>query len=335
MSIPWELLPAKIDEIHTQFVARRVDPNGRNSVFIAVDQDLNRHVFIKLRNTEYADVFETSVRGLEVRTRDINLVMEGDARYFDIRCIDKTCHDVLDLLIRDCLVALDERVDDKTLEIVEDVIEKWKRFWSSAHRGGLSKEKKIGLFGELWFLSFWLAPIFGKHQSLGLWKGPYGSRHDFQSEKYSLEVKTSTQESPVHTVNGLDQLDRPDRGMLFFVSLRFEEEPSAEYSLSLLIDKYRDGLTMRNLIEFEEALSKYGWSEYDDLICAELRLSLRQSEIYYIEGDFPRLTPKMIGHTVSPLIGNVRYDIRVNRSLTSFVCDNQEALARHLRDTKS
>jgi hypothetical protein len=41
------------------------------------------------------------------------------------------------------------------ISLVQNVLAKWRRFWSGVSRGLLSKEQQFGLFGELWFFCRW------------------------------------------------------------------------------------------------------------------------------------------------------------------------------------
>ena len=36
--------------------------------------------------------------------------------------------------------------------LVQNVLAKWRRFWSGVSQSALSREQQLGLFGELWFM---------------------------------------------------------------------------------------------------------------------------------------------------------------------------------------
>jgi hypothetical protein len=104
-------------------------------------------------------------RGLTVVTR--NLKVQGqdiEERYIDIECQDISGHAALDLVGGELAGALSA---GKTApcEIVERSLSKWRRFWSGLPKDLLSREEFLGLFGEVWFLTFWLSPKVGPAES--------------------------------------------------------------------------------------------------------------------------------------------------------------------------
>tara|TARA_B110000003_G_scaffold261274_1_gene282831 strand:- start:206 stop:1177 length:972 start_codon:yes stop_codon:yes gene_type:complete len=89
------------------------------------------------------------------------------------------------------------------------ILDEWKRFfdkWDSP----LSREEQIGLFGELTVLQHLL-----EHGPVGRvdgWLGPSDSLHDFQTNDWHLEVKTSTRPDPIawiHPDNQLQPIEVP------------------------------------------------------------------------------------------------------------------------------
>src|SRR5262249_35690013 len=152
-------------------------------------------------------------RGLSVHTRELVVSARHPARYLDITCQDALGHPVLDMIGQELLESL-RPPDCRPADVVRRVLARWRRFWSLMPRSLLSRSDQIGLFGELWFLRVWLLPHAGP-AAIDRWRGPAGSRHDFEWPGRSMEVKaTASTRGLIHRINGVDQLLPPEGGDL-------------------------------------------------------------------------------------------------------------------------
>src|SRR5262249_27367868 len=151
-----------------------------------------------------------------------------------------------------------------------------------------------GLFAELWFFSVWLVPKVGVVEAVRRWRGPFGSRHDFEWEGLSVEVKaTSSTRGHIHHINGIDQLALPENGRLLFFSLRLHEEGGSANTLVSVISGCHSQLETRpELLErFQSALARAGYSPAYDDEYAKLHLRVVDEGLFEVRDDFPRLTP--------------------------------------------
>ncbi len=68
---------------------------------------------------------------------------------------------------------------------------KWKELFMLAKGSGLSPEKQIGLFGELYFLKKLFLHTKRIEETLNIWVGPETGIRDFEKNNCAIEVKTT------------------------------------------------------------------------------------------------------------------------------------------------
>nr|WP_311775608.1 PD-(D/E)XK motif protein [Streptomyces eurocidicus] len=167
------------------------------------------------------------------------------------RTLMRDFHDLL------CSVADRVTVGHRTPEqAFAETVRAWRALLERPR--GLSAEKRIGLMGELAVLEN-LAETHGWSSAVDSWKGPLDEEHDFSTEVYDVEVKTTSTEEREHSVHGFGQLTPSPGRPLWFVSVQVtrggaggrtltqcvesvqskvaEEAPAALDRLDLLLDR--------------------------------------------------------------------------------------------------
>lgn len=293
--------------------ARWAVPDVSGRLVAALDSDGRRHLLIPLAaSEECAD--DSQSRGLGTMTRELEMPGHQPGRYLDITCYDATGHEAFDLLggeIAERLAAGRETAP----EVVTRVIAKWRRFWGQSPKQLLDRERQIGLFAEIWFLTHWLVPRCGASDAVSRWRGPFGARHDFEWRGRSIEVKATTStRGRIHRINGLDQLAPPEQGDIFLFSLHLREEGGAENSLPSVVGACRNQLEdyPQVLGQFESALIQAGYAiahedEYD-----KLRLRIVDQGLFAVRDRFPRLTEAQLLAGLPLGIEHVEYDINLS-----------------------
>lgn len=293
--------------------ARRAAPDVTGRLVAALDSDGKRHLLIPLATSEEG-TDDSQSRGLGVTTRELEMPHHEPGRYLDITCHDATGHEAFDLIggeIAERLAAGRETAP----EVVTRVIAKWRRFWGQLPKQLLSRERQIGLFAEVWFLTHWLIPRCGVGDAVSRWRGPFGARHDFEWSGRSVEVKATTStRGRIHRINGLDQLAPPDQGDILFFSLHLREEAGATSTLPSVVAAccIQLGGHPHALSQFENALAQAGYSlahedEYD-----KLRFRIVDQGLFAVRDDFPRLTTAQLQTGLPPGIEHVEYDINLS-----------------------
>ena len=259
------------------------------AVYLAIDGRGRRHLLIMVSDdTEPLNQRET--RGLEVSTSRFQVGTNPEALYVDLVCVDHDQNPTFDSVSQDMLRTL-ARPMDSMRDSILIALARWRAFWSTKIEG-MSREDSIGLFGELWFMRRWLAPI--NPTSVKRWQATENARHDFQWPEISVEVKATTahsQEYPKHSISGLDQLDSPECGRLFLFSLQIAEDALAANSLHVLVegivtDLHRDFDAVSN---FNEKLAIRGYSPSDRLFPAKTYRVIAE-RLYQVGEGFPKIT---------------------------------------------
>ncbi len=258
-------------------------------VLLAVDSQQLRHVLIPAEEADEPPA-RPATKGLEITVDELRVEGRAPRRYFDVACRDATMRANFTAVVSEILDALEvEHGDSRTM--LERILARWRWFWD-APPAGLTDAEAVGLFGELWFLEFWLEPIGAA--VLGAWTGPLGDRHDFKWPAASVEVKATrarSDGSATHRISTLDQLEDPEQGRLYLFSLRVSPDPIAAHSLNASIERIRGTLFAHAelLHEFDERVARLGYSPaHRERYDAPLRVVAE--ELYRVDDDFPRLT---------------------------------------------
>jgi hypothetical protein len=292
---------------------RRAAPDVTERLFAALDAGSKRHLLVSLLPSD-GDVQDNHSRGLSVVTRELTSKENEAGRYIDITCVDSSGHDALDLIGGE----IAERIasgNETASECVVRVLSKWRRFWGQSPKQILSREAQVGLFTEIWFLFSWLVPARGALDSVRSWRGSFGSRHDFEWQGHSVEVKATTStRGLIHRINGIDQLDPPEQGKLQLFSVQLREEVGAEHTLPRVV------LSCRSLLEaetesqvlFDSALVQSGYSPAYEQEYEMLAFRVVQEGLFDVRDDFPRLTLGRFVNGIPPGIEHIDYEINLN-----------------------
>jgi len=287
-------------------------PEITRELFIAYDSLGYRHILIILTDvsTEFND--EQS-KGVKVVTKALTVAGEKPKMYLDLQCINSSGFSIFNSIGCEIAVELNKK-EKKPEEIIYKVLSKWRRFWGAEPLHLLSLENQIGLFGELWFLVRWLFPKYGPNV-INSWKGPWGSRHDFELADKSFEVKASiSSKGHIHTINGINQLDNPVSGVLYLFSLCLREETAGDYNLPKLIDECEIFLASDfdalNLLE--TALIKEGYSPVHKPEYEKKNFTVTDNLLFIVNDDFPHITKNSFVGGLPPSIEHIGYVINLN-----------------------
>lgn len=181
-----------------------------------------------------------------------------------------------------------------------------------ALRRTLSKEKQVGLFGELLILRA-VQRRDGTEAALKSWRGARGEEHDFGLSQLDLEVKTTTGERRIHWISGANQLVPTPGRPLVLASVQLTTAGSqAGRTLSTLVEETKARFHSKLSIVTGQ-LNSVGYHDVDaDLY--PTRWVLRSiPEFYEVGPSFPAITLGRL-QTVVPgaeRIQEVRYSVDV------------------------
>lgn len=318
----WEYLAKPKGE---ELIARNPFPDKKVCLLCALDSKNYRHFLIPINENE-EDYNDLKSKGFVVVTR--SLIIQGDnlKKYLDIQCIDPSGNSVFDFIGGDIFEKL-EKDNQEPIEKVKKIIMKWRKFWGNVPQSLLSREEQIGLFAELWFLSKWLIPKYGA-TSAKKWSGPLGKRHDFEWPDKSIEVKaTLSSRGRIHRINGISQLEKPDNGLLFFFSVRLQEDPSSIYTLPYIIEDCGKLLadSPDALDWFENTLIQSGYSPVHLENYSDYHLSVIEQNLFSVTDDFPAIINSTFKDGPPAGVERVEYEINLNTFDHLIVCNNPQS----------
>ena len=294
-----------------RLVARPALPDLTHRLLCALDSGGNRHLLVALQPAN-SDLVDLKSRGVAVNTRDLVIQGQPPNRYVDIECLDPTGYSVLDLMGGELAEELRDE-NKEPADIIRGALAKWRRFWGQLPQQLLSREEQLGLFAELWFVSVWLLPRLGPPAVLA-WRGPWGSRHDFEWSDKSVEVKAATHSrGRIHRINGIDQLEPPSNGPLYLFSLLLREEAGSMLHLPALIESCSTQLSGFDeaLSHLESGLIQLGYSPTYKEEYSKLHLRVLDAALFYVNGDFPRITATSFSNGIPPGVERVEYQINL------------------------
>lgn len=332
-SLRWDLLLAQPPS-GERLTVRSAVPKRRTDLLIAIDATGKRHILVEIPQGEPSELFERSSRGIGIQTVEMKVGHGRLANYVDIACLEPQGHAALDVIINELADALDAGASIGHVALIQNVVAKWRRFWSGVSQDLLSRDAQVGLFGELWFLARWLGPCVGLSAATRMWRGPVGARNDFEAPRFAIEVKTTARVDAAHQINGIEQLMQPFGGALFLMSLVVRDEASAMDSLPNLVQQIRRGLDTEYeaLATFDGCLYAAGYEDVLEREYSKLKLRVRSEGLYRVEDGFPRLIPSSLVAALPPGVGSVSYELRLDGALPWRVATSPGAAEQLLRD---
>jgi hypothetical protein len=319
-----------------ELAAKRTNAVELPEFFCGVGKSRERHFLIQTSpsETKFAD---DKSRGLTVNLRELVVLNEVSGWYIDIRCVDEKAFDLFDLFGADLSKNLKLRRSEPAA-IVAQCLANWRRFWSEPPRAVLTDDELAGLFGELWFLHIWLAPAVGYRTAVESWRGPFGSRQDFQSVGLSIEVKTTrAQAGRRHLISGIDQLAITGSAPLLFFSLKVQQEASATNTLPTLVDLVRERIREDAELasQFESALVLANYDDRFRAIYDEKPFRVVDGLLFEVDTAFPSLTISSLkdGQLVPGVI-SVDYQIELSGHLASALATTAESANKMLVQIK-
>jgi hypothetical protein len=308
----WTLLASNLPS-GEKLSAKPASPDHSLRVFAAIDSGEQRHILIQLADDDVPYTDHQS-RGIQVATLEMNIHGQQPSRYIDLICLDPAGYSGFDLIGNELIFGMSKE-NPVPGEVVHNVLARWRRFWGQLPQDLLSRNEIIGLIAELRFLSEQLIPEAGPTEAVKRWRGPFGSRHDFEWPGYSVEVKaTTSSRGRIFHINGIDQLDPPENGTLYFFGVRLREEGGGETTLPTIIEECYNLLSQDGdaLDRFESALIQTGYSPLHNEDYERLRFRIIEEKLFMVDEDFPRLSVTSFIKGVPAGVERVEYEINLN-----------------------
>jgi hypothetical protein len=253
------------------------------------------------------------------RLKDIKIEILTDEKdkskkFLLILLLNKLHRDIFSTLCEDLIFGVSEVSTELTL--VEKLLErlaKWQSLFERIGKQGLSDEAQRGLYGEIYFLRFFLSNVPDKNYCVKSWLGPEKSIQDFQYSNWAVEVKTThgNNHQKIH-ITSERQLDDTIIEKIFLYHLSLDVRVGNGESLNILIEDISELLNDNTMASnlFKLKLLESGYYEIHKPLYDEVGYSIRQENLYRVSGNFPRITENQI-----PIgVGDIRYSIVLSES---------------------
>jgi len=184
----------------------------------------------------------------------------------------------------------------------------WKELFVMAKGSGLTLEKQIGLFGELYLLKKLFLRTGLLKEILSIWTGPETGIRDFEKNNCAIEVKTThTHNHQKIRISSERQLDTTLLQYLFLFHLSIEKRNSDKNTLNTIVEEIYSILGENILLSniFKRKLISAGYFEHHKQMYLNNSFLIREEDFYIIEKDFPRVEEKDLMKGV----GDVKYSI--------------------------
>jgi hypothetical protein len=212
-------------------------------------------------------------------------------------------------LLDELLKNIDAGIGD-IVQQIKDLLEKWKSMLSLDSERVLSMNAIVGLFGELALLDYLVNDK--NRNDFGNWVGPLGNRHDFEFEKNSIEVKSTTLKNNNEIkVHGVHQLEAYPGKSVYILRVKLELDPHGT-SLPSLIDKISES----PLVSREKLFDKLLKSGYKNEHLDSYRFLCFQPIEFHlvpVDGNFPQISAKeLLKIDPADRINQIEYSVNIS-----------------------
>lgn len=295
-------------------------PENFEAIPIVNEGDQSIPIYLFFRDKEYHLIInninniktfqDPAVNGLELSSK--NYVIKGsEENYIDLRLKNEIYLEQFSVIVREiCSKILEEQKASD--EAIYDTLMRWRTFWASIPREEMSDEKQLGLFCELKFLSYL---INNNHSDvLNTWKGPGGYKHDFLLEDKAFEIKGTFKGNHTHSINGIDQLKRPDGINLYMVSFSSVRDDDSDENLQNMVELIEEVFqnNPEHFEEFHKLIKKAGYNKLHSDKYRNLGIKIVEQNCYEVDENFPRLISSFLSTNLSERVSKISYTINLD-----------------------
>ncbi len=226
-----------------------------------------------------------------------------------ISLADNSLTSIFAVLCEDLFNSVSEVSEEKELvKSLQNRFLKWKELFELAKSPGLSPEKQIGLFGELFLLKKLFEETGKIAECLSFWVGPDTGIRDFEKNNNAIEVKTTqTHNHQKIRISSERQLDTTLLENLFLFHLSLERRNGNENSLNQIVYELfsiiGDNKLFSNMLN--RKLISVGYFKHHEYCYENVSYLVRGEDFYSVTEKFPRIEEKDLMKGV----GDVKYSI--------------------------
>lgn len=333
--ILWKELEQESQRITgTGMLKRMLSPYSTCNMFLAVQRPFLKRIFLLqvFRNQLPSIQLIPESRGFELTVQITGEEAETHAT-FVLSATEPMYNEVFSAMVGNLYQSLKECKEER--QIVRLFLERliqWQRFFEM-NFNGLCETAQRGLYGELYFLKkhFLSSPEFFL-DDISAWTGPKARQHDFQFGDTAVEVKTCcAKQHQTLLISNEQQLDETLVDNLFVFHLSLSSVENQTDTLPALIAQIREMLFSAYAATsiLEDALLERGYLNAQAWRYQKTGYVIRESNLFRVSGDFPRLTERNL-----PIgVGGLTYSINVAECKKFSV--NFDELISHIRRVRT
>jgi hypothetical protein len=311
----WSELESEAQRISgTGILKRMLAPEAACTMFLGVQRpSLNRLFMLQApRNLLPSREQMPESRGFELAVQLTGEEPDTHATFM-LNVTDRIFNEIFSAMVENLYQNLKGCKDEyQIVRIFLERLMQWQEFFDRNGINGLSEEAQRGLYGELYFLKkhLLLTPAHFTFEISG-WTGPKNRQHDFQFGEVAVEVKTSSaKQHQKLQISSEQQLDETLVGSLFIFHLSLSAIENHADTLPALIEDIRN--TLKNVYsaasDFETSLLERGYLDGQAWRYQRTGYVIRESNMFRVTGEFPRLTERDL-----PLgVGDLTYSVSVS-----------------------
>ena len=302
----WEELEKRgLNKSIESFIRKGIPGIENNRCFIGIQIKTNKRALIfNIKD------FSKEYKNILIKNDFLNIIL-SKTKYNEKNLIilleDLFYQDIFDIFIEDILECIFENEKNENFfNILINRINKWINFFSNTKKEGLSLQKQIGLYGELYFI----LNFNDTKQNIFNWKGYDSYDKDFYFEDFGIEVKTTAKKKPyLINISNEKQLSLKGFKKIFLFVLIIEKSFHGNDNLNEIIKKIKNKISndIECLKMFNNKLLKYGYLESQSTFYKNSFIKLKEY-FYEVSKEFPKITE----NDLKKGIGNIRYSINLS-----------------------
>lgn len=307
-------------------LARRLKMSNGAVIIFAVDK-ITRSLELYVQIEKVPDnISYPRWKGVEIGIATLSEYGDSLGNCLFLKQAEQSEEYIFEIIVEDLRVSIEKLQNLKSITgCFSSVLAKWRNFFLLEKDILLSKERELGLLGELSLLRQ-LIEIYGP-VTVSFWSGCNDETHDFYIQGNAIEVKATVQKAPYRAnISSEYQLDTQDvLHDLYLQFYAFRKSESDGFTLSEMVQEVEQLLISdaTNLQQFHEKLERYGYLP----ACAELYSTgyfHREDNLYKVGTGFPRIERSKLEAGLS----NVSYSISMDMCQKYLVTEGVKVLLK-------
>jgi len=230
---------------------------------------------------------------------------------------------IFNALINDFYNAI-QGTKDKTAayQLFIEILFKWYEFFKKFGVKVLSETTQRGIFGELYFLLYYLLRNYDSQQIIKSWQGPEKKRHDFTFRNGNIEIKSTIRKAPQKVIIASEkQLDDTGLPFLYLYCITLNMDSNNGVSLPGIVADIREVLSKNHesQYKFNHQLEMYGYLDEHEHIYKTNKYIFTKDYLFHVKENFPRIL------NVDEGVGDVKYSLAIS-SCMSFISDIESSI---------